>query len=452
MIGGLSLFVAAVLVVLAYWARRLWHTAAVGSAYKAKILASSAFVSGLDVDPDHAPEANADAYSVLRLFEARIDRAAASVTASFHGLRPTTAVYRPGLGTTLARRPIAGPAALSSLPPLDGALPWPDGEAPAPAAEGRLAAVLEDAFAEPDPRHARRTRAVVVVKDGKLVAERYRPGILPSTPLPGWSMTKSVLSALVGTLVLEGKLSLSQKELVPEWRSPDPRASITLSDMLRMSSGLRSTEVYSDPRSDVVRMLFTERDAAAYAARLPLVAPPGTVWKYSSATSNIISRVARETVGDEAYWALPRRALFEPLGMSTAFLEPDAAGTFVCSSFGFASARDWARFGQLFLQDGLWKGRRLLPEGWTAFCASPTPGSEGRYGAHWWLKLSKDIGGESPAAARIPEGAFHAVGHEGQVVTVIPSRGLVLVRLGLSIDIQAWPHADFVAGVLDALA
>jgi CubicO group peptidase (beta-lactamase class C family) len=133
-------------------------------------------------------------------------------------------------------------------------------------------------------------------------------------------------------------------------------------------------------------------------------------------------------------------------------MEVDAAGNFVSSSFMLATARDWARFGQLFLQDGIWAGRQILPVGWARFCVTPTLQSPaGKYGAHWWLKLQPDIGGATPAAARIPPDAFFAVGHEGQTLTVIPSRGLVVVRLGLSIYIDAWNHAQFIAEIVDAV-
>lgn len=208
-----------------------------------------------------------------------------------------------------------------------------------------------------------------------------------------------------------------------------------------MRSGLRFSEVYSNPLSDVTRMLFDSQDAAGFAASRPLADAPGARWQYSSGTTNILSLIARRAVGEKDYPAWPRRALFEPLGMSSAVFEPDASGTFVGSSFLFATARDWARFGWSLAVGG----------DWVRFMTTPTPQSEGGcYGAHWWLKLSKALGGETPAARRIPADAFHALGHEGQCLSVIPSRGLVVVRLGLSIDITAWDHAAFLASVLEA--
>jgi CubicO group peptidase (beta-lactamase class C family) len=282
------------------------------------------------------------------------------------------------------------------------------------------------------------------------VGERYAPGFTAGTPLPGWSMTKAVIGALVGVLVKEGKLSLSDKKLLPEWEK-DARSEITLEDLLRMRSGLRFNEDYANPLSDVNQMLWTEPDCGRYAASRPLAHAPGTHWQYSSGTTNILCRILRRAVGEAAYPEFPRRALFGPLGMRTALIEPDAAGAFVGSSFMFASARDWARFGLLYMNDGIWEGKRILPEGWAKFSASPTPQSEGQYGAHWWLKLQKELGGETEDAKRIPPDAFYALGHEDQSVTVIPSRKLVAVRLGLSIYIDAWNHAEFVAGLLDAL-
>ncbi|MBI4423347.1 MAG: serine hydrolase [Elusimicrobia bacterium] len=434
---------------------RLWRIAAVGAAYKAKVLCSAAFVSGLEPDPASADEVSSEAYRILRLFRARVDRDAKTVTSSLFGLRPRTAVFRPGLGATLALGAVSLARAAAGPPlPSDPAREWPEGEGGAPAREREaLRRVVDEAFAERDIRRLRRTRAVVVARDGRLVAERYAPGISRETPLPGWSMAKSVIGALVGAAVGLRRLSLEQAALLPCWRGAgDARARISLEDLLRMRSGLRWTESYSDPLSDVVRMLFAEADAAGFAAGKPLAEPPGTAWRYSSGTTNILSAVLREALGEGEYRDFPRRALFDPVGMGSATLEPDASGTFVGSSFMLATARDWARFGLLQLRDGVWDGRRLLPEGWVAFATRPTPQApDGRFGAHWWLRCPEELGGSTPAAARLPRDAYYALGHEGQVLTVIPSRRLVVVRLGLTIDIRAWDHAAFLAALLAAL-
>jgi CubicO group peptidase (beta-lactamase class C family) len=292
----------------------------------------------------------------------------------------------------------------------------------------------------------------VVVQDGEIVAERYARGVTADTPLPGWSMAKSVLSALVGLLVADGRLRLDQRELFPSWRSPDKRSAIQLEDLLRMRSGLRFSENYALPWSDVLHMLFNCADSAAYAAGRPLEAEPGRVWHYASGTTNLLSALVRRAVGDADYGGWPARLLFDRVGMPSAVFEPDAAGTFVASSFIIATARDWAQYGQLWLDRGSVGGDEILPGSWIDFSTTPTPQSpDGRYGAHWWLKLQPEVGGEDPAARSIAPDAFFAVGHEAQTLTIIPSKRLVIVRMGAAIHIDAWNHAQFVADVQDAL-
>lgn len=431
----------------ALWAlKRLWRVIAIGSAYKAKVLASLVFGSGRSIDVRRAPEVFEDSYRIMRLLSARVDRESRSITVSFLGLRPRTAVYYSGLGATLIHAGVSPPCA-SPGEPLGRSAEW-SVRRPTPA----IGACLDRAFSEPGRERLRRTRAVVIVQDGQIIGERYLDGCSETTRFPGWSMTKSVLSALIGVLVGEGRLVPKDRELLPEWRSPNPRAAITLEDLLRMRSGLRFSEIYDDLSSDVIEMLFNRSDAAAFAASRPLDAPPGTAWSYSSGSTNILSRIARTIVGEKHYAEWPRRALFDPLGVTSAMMERDGSGTFVGSSFMLATARDWARFGQLYLQDGVWEGRRILPEGWVRFSTTPTPESpDGIYGAHWWLKLKPEIGGGTEEASRIPRDAYFAVGHEGQTLTIIPSRRLVAVRLGLSIYIDAWNQAGFVADLLDAI-
>jgi CubicO group peptidase (beta-lactamase class C family) len=419
---------------------RLKRMAAIACAYKAKVLASAIFVSRLNLDPERAPDVSAGAYRLMRLFRARVDLVRGTVSVSFIGLQARTAFYREGFGTTLARNPPPPSSAPSRAKPAVD-LPFAEFRAIGP--------VLDAAMNEPDRDRPRRTRAVVVLQNGAVLGERYAPGIAPTTPLNGWSMTKSVMGALIGTLVGEETLRLDDKRLLPQWNgADDPRGEITLEDLLRMRSGLRFSEKYADPFSDVTRMLFEQGDAAGFAASRPLEAAPGARWKYASGTTNILSSIARGAVGEKNYPLWPGRALFNPLGMTSAVFEMDAAGTFVASSFLFATARDWARFGQLHA-DG---GRSILPEGWVRFATTPTPQApDGLYGAHWWLRLSRELGGDTANAAKIPADAFHALGHEGQCLTIIPSRRLVVVRLGLSIDIRAWDHAAFLAELLEAL-
>ncbi len=268
-------------------------------------------------------------------------------------------------------------------------------------------------------------------------------------------MTKSVIGALVGIRVRQGALDLQAPAPVPEWRSAgDPRGAITLDQLLRMSSGLEFGEATDEYDGDLVTMLCDRGDAAAYAAAKPLEHPPDSHWHYSSGTSNIVSRILRHSFeGDQAaHFRFPREALFDRIGMRSAVIEPDASGSFVGSSFMFATARDWARFGLLFLKDGVWQGERILPEGWVEYSTTPTPKApQGRYGAHWWLNAGEpDDPGDRPWPD-LPTDTFSARGFEGQEVVVIPSRELVLVRLGQSRPESSYSSNDFGAAVLAAI-
>jgi CubicO group peptidase (beta-lactamase class C family) len=329
--------------------------------------------------------------------------------------------------------------------------PASDGEA------ARLSRALGDAFSEPEPARPRRTRAVVVVHGGRIVAERYAPGFGPETPLLGWSMTKSLTNALCGILVRQGKLDLSAPAPVPEWDRPgDARRSITVDLLLRQSSGLRWNEVYetSPFDSSVIAMLYGlgHRDMAAFAASQPLAHPPGTFWSYSSGTTLILSRILRSLIGSDAdYHAFPRRELFGRLGMRSALMEPDAAGTFVGSSYSYATARDWARFGLLYLRDGVWEGARILPAGWVDYTRTPAPAApHGEYGAHFWLNAGALARGAPRPDPRAPADLFYASGHDGQVVAIVPSRDLVIVRAGLTPDDGRYDVNGFVAELVAA--
>jgi CubicO group peptidase (beta-lactamase class C family) len=260
-----------------------------------------------------------------------------------------------------------------------------------------------------------------------------------------------VLAALVGVAVEEGRLALHAPAPVPEWSDPgDPRHAITLDQLLRASSGLAFDEHYGTT-NDVSRMLFTEPDTGAFAARSPLAAPPDTVWSYSSGTSNLIARMLRDAFDRDlaAMVRWSRERFFGPAGLTSAYLEPDASGTFVASSFAFMTARDWARFGELHRRDGVWNGRRVLPEGWVRYVTTPTPAApEGIYGAHWWLNAGDPADPARRMWPKVPRDAYAARGHSGQYVVVVPSAKLVVVRLGLSLCEEAHQGIEDLVGEL----
>jgi hypothetical protein len=424
-------------------------TLTVPTGYASHILCSAHFVGGRDID--HVKEHDLEDFWYV---DATVDEAQQSVTAEVAGMADATAVFREGLGCTHAYDIEPEQLREQALPvntafAADAAWPTADGvdERPNPAGldRARLDAAVASAFEDPDPESPLRTYAVIVVHDDRIVAERYADGIDRNTRLLGWSMTKSVTSALVGILVGEGKLDIQSPAPVSEW-SEDDRAAITLDQLLRMSSGLDFPEVYL-PFSPALEMLFESRDAAAVAIDASLGTEPGTTWAYSSGTTNIITRIMRDQFDSlDDYHAFPRQALFEPIGMHSAVMEPDASGTFIGSSFMHATARDWARFGLLYLHDGVWDGRRILPEGWVDYSRTPTPThAKGYYAAHWWTN------GGRQRQPSLPEDAYQAQGYQGQAVMVIPSRDAVIVRLGMTHQLGAWNIEPFAAEVLASL-
>jgi CubicO group peptidase (beta-lactamase class C family) len=440
LLAVLAIALSAIVALAGPW---IFTATSVGTGYAAKVICSLAHNTGQD--PEHVMRTYV-AHEVAPLGPVlRVAVSAGGAEArSLPGVT-ARAVHRPGFGCTLVPR---GSEADLALPDgfaeprlaLDPQVPWPAGgagpQAPAPPA---VASALDRAFREPEGAaregRLRQTTGIVVAQDGRLVAERYAPGYGPDTPMLSWSMAKSVLAALVGVMVADGRLALEEPAPVPEWQAPgDPRHAITLDQLLRMSSGLAFDETYG-PTNDVSRMLFTFPDTGAFAARSPLDAPPDTVWSYSSGTSNLIARIVRDAFGGDlaAMLRYARERLFDPAAMTSAFFEPDASGSFIGSSFVFASARDWARFGELHRREGMAGGQRILPAAFVRYATAPTPAApEGRYGAHWWLNAGDPHDPRRRMWPAVPTDAYAARGHSGQYVVVVPSAKLVVVRLGLS--------------------
>jgi CubicO group peptidase (beta-lactamase class C family) len=278
-----------------------------------------------------------------------------------------------------------------------------------------------------------RTRAVVVVYDGKLIGERYAPSFSRSSKFLGWSMTKSIISALIGILVKDMKINIDDPAPVPEWNNTnDPRHSITTKNLLQQMSGLNFHEGYYK-KSDVTQMLFDTDDMAAFAASHPLKYQPGTHCSYKSGNTNILSRIIRHTVGENAYHSFPYQKLFYKLGMNSMIMEVDASGTFVGSSYSWGTARDWARFGLLYLNDGLYNNERILSKNWIEQTVTLAGSNQdGEYGYHFWLNTGKNNDSSTRRFPNVPTDMFYASGFDGQAVFIIPSKKLVVVRLGLT--------------------
>ncbi|GAA1823236.1 serine hydrolase domain-containing protein [Agromyces salentinus] len=420
--------VTALVLIAAFTGVYLWQKPILltGTGYAAHNACAVTEVAGRD-----DPATDLPPNPLVPYLEVASDEQAGETTGSVLGLiAHQRAWFTEGFGCTLAdQRPELGdptPIDDAGNPFAGTAAP----EAPSPEADAALEQAMAGAFGDDlaaSETEALGTRAVVIAKDGELVAERYADGFDATTPQLGWSMSKSVTDLMTGVLVQQGVVALDDDHLRPEWS--DERADITVEDLLRMQSGLEWDETY-DLGTPITRMLYLEPDMGAYVASLPLLHEPGTVQQYSSGSTTLLCSVLTERTGLGA--DLPRQSLLGPLGISSAVFEADAAGTPVCSSYLWATPRDWAAIGQFALQDGEWNGEQLLPEGWMDESLTVTdvektddPG----YGMGFRVNELPDGSLRWPD---LPADTFHMSGHDGQKVIMVPSEGLVVVRMGFT--------------------
>jgi CubicO group peptidase (beta-lactamase class C family) len=409
----------------------------VATGFVAHHICSKTFVAGFEPQAVFNEISDRAGIRLLRhALRFRFDRTAGTVETSALGLFRARAVFRDGLGCVerhgpdepyLLKNDVA--ALKARTPALLPEIAGPDVVEPADPA---LKAALDHAFAEPEAALLRRTKAVVVVHGGRVIAERYAGGVGVDTPLPGFSMTKSVINALIGILTQQGLVTPSMPAPIPEWRgADDPRREIEVEHLMRMTSGLDLDETNSG--FDQSSRMFLQDDTAAYAVRARLIAPPGERWHYSSPTTQILARIIRDAVGGpEQSLAFAWRELFNPLGMRNVTLEFDGAGTLQGASHMLASARDWARFGLLYLHDGEIGDKRILHEDWVDFCAAATLDTD--YAAGVWTNRSEHPNARRRVQLGIPRDAFFAAGDLGQRVVIVPSQRLIVVRLGDSAD------------------
>jgi CubicO group peptidase (beta-lactamase class C family) len=411
----------------------------VATSFVAHNICSKTFVSGLD--PQTVFTETLDRAGVRRLrwvLSYRLDRRHNIVDASAAGLFGSRAVFHEGFGCVVLHGP-AEPYILKSdiaalkIPKDPPLLPEIAGPAVVEASDAKLKAALDHAFREPAAPPFKRTKAVVVVRDGKVIAERYADGIGVDTQLRGFSMTKSVVNALIGILTQQGLVTPSFPAPIAEWRgATDPRREIEVEHLMRMTSGLALDETNSGYDASS-QMLYLHNDMSGFAVKAPLIAPPGTRWAYSSPSTQILARIIRDAAGGpEQSLKLAWRELFNPLGMRNVTLEFDGTGTLEGASAMLASARDWARFGLLYLQDGVVGGRRLLHEDWVDLSAAATLDTD--YGAGFWTNRSEHENAKGRVSMGIPRDAFFAFGDMGQRIVILQSQRMVIVRLGDSVD------------------
>ncbi|CDG82044.1 beta-lactamase family protein [Janthinobacterium agaricidamnosum NBRC 102515 = DSM 9628] len=443
---------AVVVLLLLAGAAALYWAMPVASGYAAHYLCTQALVAGRDADVVFRREV-APINPLLRMVSYQVDRSLATVRASGLGfIRPVSALYRPGLGCTLmvdtdVATLIHQATGIALSKVQHQAEPAVAGEA---AQQDRLQQVLDKAMQEPSATSLRNTQALVVMRNGRLLAERYASGIGPDTPLLGWSMTKTVTALLAGVLVQDGKLALGQDALLPDWSAPaDPRRRIQLQNLLQWTSGLDYEEHYM-PGTDTTNMLYQSADMAHYVSSRPLKTQPGSEISYNSGSSVLLAKVMAQAISAKPLdiVGFARRRLFEPLGIHSASIEPDAAGNLVGGSYMLASARDWSRIGQLILQQGNWDGQQIVSRDWIRFMSTAQSNQpEGLYGAHLWL--NQPLAGKKHFMS-LPDDMVRLDGFNHQLVVVIPSRQLVITRLGATVD-RSWDTERFVADVLASL-
>ncbi|MFD0863385.1 serine hydrolase domain-containing protein [Sungkyunkwania multivorans] len=416
------------------------------SGYSAKMMSSSVFVAdrGFEYTDTHDNNFDLVAHADDEVFLSE-----GYATASVFGLMERKAVYREGLGSVLVNDEYD--AATAYLKPnrqrLLSDLPFPYGDLPQkdtvfPEIDYKtLVAAVDSAFSN---NKIRKTRAVLVIYKDHIIAEKYEEGFDKNSRFLGWSMTKSITSTMFGVLAKQGKIQLDQAAPIIEWQD-DERKDITIQHLLQMNSGLEWNEDYGSI-SDVTEMLFLDSDMTKKQAAKELVYKPGSHWNYSSGTSNLLSGIVRKQFDThQEYLDFPYKAFIDRIGMHSMLLEADMEGNYVGSSYSWATTRDWAKFGLLYLHRGNWNGERIFNEDWVDFVSTPAPNSGGQYGGHFWLNRGPDN-----YMPDVPEDAFMANGFQGQRVTIIPSKDMVIVRLGLA----EWPDFDFnmfLGGVVKAV-
>ena len=348
-------------------------------------------------------------------------------------MKERKAIYREGLGATLiddnfdVNKPYDTPKRNKTVNNL--AFPYGDMEQKdtvfANVDYAKLNAAVANAF---DAKGIvdKRTRSLLVIYKDKIIAEKYDTGFDKNSKILGWSMTKSITATLFGILAKEGKYNVNKRAPIAEWENDD-RKIITTSDLLHMNSGLAWEENYSTI-CDATKMLFQAENMGRVQLEKPSVFEPNTHWNYSSGTTNLLSYILRNQFKThQEYLDFWYSALIDKIGMKSMVVETDMAGNFVGSSYSWATTRDWSKFGLLYLHQGNWNGEQLFDKSWAKYVATPTKGSNGDYGAHFWL----NAGGRYPDA---PKDLYSANGFQGQKVFIIPSHDLVIVRMGLTED------------------
>ncbi|MGB5393982.1 MAG: serine hydrolase [Lutimonas sp.] len=404
--------------------------------FSAKSVASGIFFA--DRSQESIEKGDND-FSLLPFSENQVNAAERTVRSSIIGLKDRKAIFMDGLGATLLpENPTReGNKLIPKRNFIKPDLPFPFGDLPqkdtifAEIDQVKLKTAIDHAFDTGEER-IKGTRSVIVVYKDQIIGEKYADGFDHLTPILGWSMTKSITATIYGILQKKGMVNIEDKTGIEAWQN-DSRSEITYNDLLHMNSGLEWDEDYADI-SDVTSMLYESEEMGKVQLEKPQIGKINESWNYSSGTSNLLAGFLLQKVfkDRQAYLDFWYAELIDKIGMHSALIETDFVGNFVGSSYAWATTRDWAKFGLLYLHDGNWNGEQIFDPAWSEYVATPTNGSNGRYGAHFWL----NAGGHFPD---VPKDMYSANGFQGQTVAIIPSKDLVIVRMGLVED----PDFDF---------
>jgi hypothetical protein len=432
---SLLVLVAAIIIVVVYNYKKLNIIAG----YSAKSMNSSVFLANRTFAFTDSTDNN---FSPIHFGSDAIYKASKTTSTSVFGLLTRTAFYREGLGSVLIDDDFdtSKKVAIPKRSAPDNVTPYPYGNAEQKDSilesvdYTQLNNTVNNLFT-----NNTKTRAVVVLHKGQIIAEKYAQNFTKDSRILGWSMTKSITSTVFGIMQKQAMIHVNDKAPIKAWKN-DERAKITNHNLLQMNSGLEWLEDYNTI-SDVTKMLFLEKDMTQVQVDKPFVGKPNETWNYSSGTSNLISGIIRSKFNShQAYLDYWYTEFIDKIGMSSMVVEADMSGNYVGSSYAWATPRDWAKFGQLYLNKGNWKGEQLFDPTWVDYITTPTNGSDGTYGGHFWLNAE----GQFPD---VPRNMFYASGYQGQFVFVFPDQDLVVVRMGLAhINING-----FLKGVLESI-
>ena len=400
------------------------------SGFSAKSVASGHFI---DHRSQEIIEKGDNDIEMITLASNKIDEKRKFATASVYGLKERKAIYREGLGATLINDAfdVSKPYEVPKRTKINNNLSFPYGNNEPKDTflsnidYTKLEKALANAFDKKGQKN-KRTRSVLVIYKDKIIAEKYDTGFNKNSKILGWSMTKSITATMFGILQKQEKIDINKPAPISEWAN-DERSKITIANLLQMNSGLEWEEDYTKI-SDVTQMLFLAEDMTQSQINKPLVGKPNATWNYSSGTTNLLSGILRKQFKThQEYLDFWYTNLIDKIGMNSMIVETDMAGNYVGSSYSWATTRDWAKFGLLYLHKGNWNGEQLFDESWAKYVATPTKGSKKDYGAHFWL----NAGGKFPDVSK---DMFYCSGYQGQMIAIFPSKDLVIVRMGLSED------------------